>query len=319
MGTVAASNAERVLAFGRQRGVELSPLGTTSSRIEASRMYGIWSQLARAGRPELAIQIAEGSRLEDLHLLGFACVTAPTLVDALQTFVRYSALLNDSGRYELSTERQLLRMRWCSGEPLDVGAQLSRETAFAQLVGAVRQLSQGEPQRVSFRHSAPAKLRAHRAFFDCPLQFDAAFDEVLLPRSLADARPPGANVALWRYLCTQAEQLLRELAPRSLEARVRERIVLAGHRPPSLHEVAASLALGERSLRRALASEGLSFRALVDTVRKERALQQLQRLELSLGAVAYECGFADASAFTHACVRWFGKAPSALRRPGGAS
>jgi AraC-like DNA-binding protein len=314
MGTVAASNAERVLAFGRQRGVELAPLPASTARIPAEHMYGIWSALARAGRPELAIQIAEGTRLEDLQLLGFACMTAPTLTDALQTFVRYSALLNDSGRYELSIERQVIRVRWCSGDPLDVGTQLSRETAFAQLVASVRQLSAGGPRRVSFRHAAPANARAHRAFFDCTLQFDASFDEVLLPRALAEAEPPGANTPLWRYLCTQADALLCELAPRPLEARVREHVAqaLASRRAPSLPAIAASLALSERSLRRALAGHR-TFRALVDTVRKERALQHLRRHDLSLGAIAYECGFADASAFTHACVRWFGKPPSALR------
>ncbi|HEX5656768.1 MAG TPA: AraC family transcriptional regulator ligand-binding domain-containing protein [Polyangiales bacterium] len=319
-GSVAASNAQRVVAFARERGIDIAepaPFAMASlSRVSSARMHGIWAELAASsGKPELAIALAEHSRLEDLQLLGFALVTAPTFADALRSFVRYSALLNDSGRYELTIERQTLRMRWHAAEAPELGVRLSRETAFAQLVGGVRQLcGDCDPLRVRFRHEAPAHTRAHRSFFGCEVEFAAPFDEVLLPRALADAQPSCANPQLWAYLCAEADQLLCELTPRSLEARVREQIAhaLAAQRAPSLREVAASLGTSERTLRRALANQR-SFRQLVDDARKQRAATYLERAELSLGAVAYECGFADASAFTHACVRWFGCSPSALR------
>jgi AraC-like DNA-binding protein len=318
-GSVAASNAQRVVAYGRERGIDMTEPAPSDSlhRIPAARMYDIWSELAAAsGRPELAILLAEKSRLEDLQLLGFALVTAPTFGDSLRTFVRYSALLNDSGHYQLTTERQALRVQWNANETLELGVRLSRETAFAQLVAGMRQLcGDCDPLRVSFRHAAPQHVRTHRAFFGCDLDFDARFDAVLLPRAVADAQPPCANPQLWRYLCAQADALLRQLAPLSLETRVRERIAhaLASQRPPSLPEIAASLATSERSLRRALATKQLNFRTLVDAARKDRASHYLQRADLSLSTIAHECGFADASAFTHACQRWFHRPPSTLR------
>jgi AraC-like DNA-binding protein len=87
--------------------------------------------------------------------------------------------------------------------------------------------------------------------------------------------------------------------------------------------VAATLGTTERTLRRTLASTGASFRLLVDEARRDRALELLSATPGSVTRVAFDTGFSDTSAFTHACQRWFGRPPrevardATLRRPRG--
>jgi AraC-like DNA-binding protein len=324
--TVAASNAQRVLAYGQSRGIELARSAALpargappmSARIPAARMYELWSELARAsGRPEFSLELAERSRVEDLQVLGYAVVTAPSVADALLTFTRYSGLLNDSGRYELVCEERTAQLRYFAPERPSLGVRLSRETAFAQILQGLNQLTgtRVDALAMSFRHEAPGRTRAHRAYFGCAVEFGASMDCLTFRRELLEAIPPSAHAQVWAYLCGQASTLLSELGPRPLLARVKDEVLrgLASGRLPEFGAVAASVGMSERSLRRALSAQGARYRDLIDALRRERAETLLAMTEPSITHVAFECGFADASAFTHACVRWFGRPPRAQR------
>lgn len=282
-------------------------------------MFDLWEQLVSdLDAPELPIELAQRSRLEDLELLGFTVITAPTFLCALESFVRFCALLNDGMRWELCVDRRRIVLRTRQAEPLRLGVRLSIETAIGQSVSAARQLCGGghDPLEVSFRHAAPPSLRAHRALFRSALTFDAPFDQVVFPRALGEAVPTGANRPLWSYLTKQASESLGQLAPRSLATRVRDalaRCIELGE-PPAMAAVARGLGMSERTLRRALTSEGTGFGALLDEVRRERALHLLARGDQAITRTALEVGFSDAATFSHACRRWFGSTPRALAR-----
>lgn len=73
-------------------------------------------------------------------------------------------------------------------------------------------------------------------------------------------------------------------------------------------EAASRLAMSERSLARSLASEGKSFRAVRDEMRRDVALERL-RDGVAISEVAYLLGFSDTAAFYRAFRRWTGDAP----------
>lgn len=64
---------------------------------------------------------------------------------------------------------------------------------------------------------------------------------------------------------------------------------------------------------RRLKSEGSSYQALLDAVRKERALSSLQQTGEPVEAIAAALGFTDTSNFSRTCRRWFGATPGQLR------
>jgi AraC-like DNA-binding protein len=82
----------------------------------------------------------------------------------------------------------------------------------------------------------------------------------------------------------------------------------------NLEEVADKLALSPPMLRRRLAAEGHSFQGLKDSVRRDAAIEELQRRDATLEQIAALLGFSEVSTFHRAFKKWTGLAPGDYRR-----
>jgi AraC-like DNA-binding protein len=74
--------------------------------------------------------------------------------------------------------------------------------------------------------------------------------------------------------------------------------------------MAASFGMSERTLRRKLVAEGMSFRDVLHLVRKDMCKLYLMEDTRSLGEIALLLGYSDLSAFTRAYKNWTGTPPS---------
>jgi AraC-like DNA-binding protein len=88
---------------------------------------------------------------------------------------------------------------------------------------------------------------------------------------------------------------------RALSARLPEGSSAAG--------VARTLHLSVRTLQRKLASEGTTFREVMEAARGQLAQAYLSDPRVSIGEVAMLLGFSDASSFNRAFRRWTGESP----------
>jgi AraC-like DNA-binding protein len=78
-------------------------------------------------------------------------------------------------------------------------------------------------------------------------------------------------------------------------------------------QIAAMMGINPRTLRRRLATEGLTFEQVKDEVRFGAARELLEVTDLAIGDVASALSFATHSAFVHAFRRWSGTTPTAFR------
>lgn len=101
---------------------------------------------------------------------------------------------------------------------------------------------------------------------------------------------------------------------REVARRVREALAGALGQAPSLEEIAARLHMSSRTLHRRLEAEGTSFRAVRDALRREVALERLQKTRRSVADIAAELGYSEPSAFFRAFQGWTGQAPSTYRK-----
>ena len=69
----------------------------------------------------------------------------------------------------------------------------------------------------------------------------------------------------------------------------------------------------EQTLYRNLKSEGVTFEHVFDELRHKLALSFLAENKVSVNETAYLVGFSEPAAFSHACKRWTGQSPSAVR------
>lgn len=81
-------------------------------------------------------------------------------------------------------------------------------------------------------------------------------------------------------------------------------------RQPSLVAVASALGISVRTLQRRLSARGLSYRCLLDEVRRQRAEVELRHRERTIADISRRLGYSDPAHFVRAFRRWTGKAPS---------
>jgi AraC-like DNA-binding protein len=328
-GTVIASFAMGVIAYGRARGLDLaslfSALGLTEDalrdpelRIPVTTSFTIIAHVARAlDEPALPIRLSEARRIEDLRLVGFLVMTSTTTREAFERVIAYSALLSDSSRWLMDVGPTDVTLRLEREGPRTLGHRLSNELAVGSLLHTHRVVGGRNtmPVRVAFRHSAPRDTTAHLRFFGTTIEWAASFDGIALPLDILDATPQTGNAELHAYLERQAQERLAALGTSSsIATRVREVIVRElPSGPPGMQRVAKRLGQSERTIRRWLDDEGTSFRDQIDLVRKSRAEELLPDRSIPLSHVAFLLGFSDPAAFSRAFRRWFDESPSEHR------
>ncbi len=67
--------------------------------------------------------------------------------------------------------------------------------------------------------------------------------------------------------------------------------------------------MSSRTLTRRLAEDGLTYKGLLDELRRKLALQYLKDRQISIKKVAYLLGYSEVPAFYHAFRRWTRSSP----------
>ena len=152
--------------------------------------------------------------------------------------------------------------------------------------------------------------------FGCKVTFGSGVDEVIYPQraiGMATVNPDSyLNSLLVRY-CEEALSK-RRVQSGVWRSRVENAIVpLLPHGQAKIGEIAKTLGVSRRTLARLLASEGCTFSGILEALRLDLAKSYLREQNLPNSEVAWLLGYAEVSAFDHACRRWTGKTPTQLR------
>ena len=127
---------------------------------------------------------------------------------------------------------------------------------------------------------------------------------------------PDANLDLYNSAHAYGKQLLGlSQAAHSFTADVAKYIAGALQRGEAFETRAcAELGVSPRTMQRNLASEGTTFKTLMEETRMQLARHYLADTDLSLTAIAFMLGYSELSAFSRAAKAWHGDSPSMLRK-----
>jgi AraC-like DNA-binding protein len=200
----------------------------------------------------------------------------------------------------------ILRQHPVPGQPR--GAILT-EFPFVSLALRARHATDGRfaLRAVRFAHRSD-HAAAYREAFGCDVTFRAARDELEIESAMLDLSLASADPITAAALEARVAELTRGSVRSPLVERVRRAALATLAHGPSLDSLARQLAVSARTLRRQLAQEHTTVRAIVDEVRRERADHLLAQGE-AVKAVASALGFSEASAFSRAYKRWTGRPP----------
>lgn len=252
-----------------------------------------------------------------------ASLSAPTLGVALKRWCRHHGLICDNVALRVEVHPQGACIVLEEREALGALREFCMVSLLRNLHGVACWLidSRLALQRAEFPFAQPAHADVYPTIFPGAVRF------------LPTAEP--AQGRLWldaRYLdlpIRRDEKALRQMLQRALPLTVlpyrRDRLLVAQVRHTlkeqpqagrSAQVLAHALNLSARSLHRQLKEEGTSLQSLKDEVRRERALELLQRGRQPLKQVAAAVGFLNEKSFIRAFKAWTGQTPAALRQGG---
>src|SRR5829696_5693131 len=271
---------------------------------------------ADSGCEDFGLRLAVRRRLAMLGPLSVVLREEPDLRSALLLLIRYEHSYNEAISLELSEADGLATMRvWLRfGEPAPTRQAL--DLAVGGLVGLIRALTRPgwQAHAVRFSHPAAERMDSRRRLLGPRLRFEHEFTGLVFRAGDLDDGNVLADPLMSPYL----PQLLRAVPPprgRTLVDQVRQLVeTLLPVGRSSMRQVAHSLGLTTRTLRRRLEAEEASYSSIVDDARTSLAERYLANERLSLTDISYQLGFAAPSAFSRWFRDRFGISPTEWRR-----
>jgi len=274
------------------------------------------ARCAQAARcPHFGLLVGQRGSTSVLGPVGFLMQSAPSLRAALQIGTRRFRLHNPSGSIAYAESGSFCTFSYTILGPGHEGDEHALDIAIAGMFIVMRTLcgNHWQPFEVRLAHSRPRDVGPFRKFFQSPVVFDSdetalIFRGQWLDQPLATADP------FLHLLLTQYVRDMELVPDEDLAGQLRRALpslVAQGHATAT--DAARRLGLGARTLHRRLAEEGASFSQLHDESRYSIARQLLSNTRMPAGQVAARLGYANASAFTRAFIRWSGMAPTKWR------
>ncbi|WP_040887002.1 AraC family transcriptional regulator [Marinobacter santoriniensis] len=304
-----------------------SRIFVTDATIMAQRAVNL------AGKDGLSFALARELRLTIHGTLGFAALTSPTFEGALDSVRRYLQLRAPFLTMKQSVAGDQVLVQLCTEFDVPELYTFLAETVSATLILLTEQLLDREDAarkgfaledgklpgvRVHLTSKEPAYYRRYAS--QLPVVFDYGQPEEMM------IFPTGLLGVRMRLADADASEMAREQCEFELQKALKEQgdIAMAVRNMlrmmpgplPSLETMADRFCVSSRTLKRRLADRDTSYREIVESVLKDRAIQLLRYTNQSVSEIAYELGYADLSNFSRAFRKWTGKSASEFREGG---
>lgn len=303
----------------RALGMPADALSCPDVRVSRSQLIIAISRAARMSKdPAFFLRVGARIHVSSYGLYGFALLSSADFRRSMAFMVRYHPLAAPLVR--LRFKESQAEAAWII-EPLIhplVEPELRRqivELQFAIGVSLHRDIM-GEdfmPSRLEVAHG-PAPGLDMAELFGCPVWYGRPNNVLAFEARWLDGRPKFGNAVTHAEAVRLCASLLADMERRvGVVGRVRQEILKDLMRPVRLDMVARQLAMSGRALRRKLAEEGVSFREVLDGLKRDVTLKYLRETSLTVDEIAEVVGFSETNSFRHAFRRWTGKPPSYFR------
>ena len=300
----------------REAGMSPTQMENPNQRIEVSQMTRLWQAAGQlTGDPCFTLRLAERAQPDMFSGLGLAIAFSDNIGEAIQRICRFSTVASSAANLEaVAGPEGSLEVIYRLNTPI-AGEAIE---AFMACGGWIlKQISQDrfKVKEVHFCHDKSVHRDQFEAFFQAPVFFNAPVYKFVLDKNTLELPCYQSNPDLARNIENWMAEYLASIDAPPLAAKVR-RLLLENIMDGVIDQVAVAdrLAMSTRALQRGLKQEGLSFRELLESTRRDLAEKFLRQPELSLTEICYLLGFSDQSNFTKAFKRWTGETPASYRQ-----
>jgi len=293
--------------------------GSPTLKLRLSAFVELFEESARqTGNDNFGLWFGNRFQPRDLGMWGYAAISSPTLGAALDCLVRLFRYHQESSVMRFcADDTGLVRLEYRIVAPQIVERRQDAELSLGMFLNVIRECLGGRwaPEEVHFEHPKPAMAREHEAAFGAPVYFSQATNALLFRPDLLERPMPARDPRLLAVMQTCLERLGSEAADEEiLLDRMRTAIRMRLPRGyPAFEEIAAELRAPSAAIHQDLQAAGLTYKDMVEDVRRDLALSYLRQRHLPFSEIAMLLGYSELSAFSRAFRRWTGAAPRAHR------
>lgn len=263
-----------------------------------------------------------GSLSDHFHgPISIALVSAPTLGDGIDAFLRYFPSRIPYMHLQGRLEGDYFFAELCPLIDLGAVKPLLVETPIVLLQKHLENVYGVDLSQAILELDYPETAHADRcrAYFPFPVRFDGTRNALVIPAAWRALRNLGHVESTWVHALAQCEATMASSVERETLGRVRACLANEFEREgrsrplPTLDEVAATLHLTSRTLIRRLHRLGTSYRDATDDFLRARARELLANDEMKIKQVAAALGFDSPANFGKVFKRWYGVSPGSFR------
>lgn len=299
-------------------GIDPECLGQPTVNLSLGSYCGLFEEAARQTMNDnIGLWFGQQFAPSDLGLLGNVAVYSPTLGAALSNFVEMFPCHQQGTLMRLVRGGGLLKLEYRIDDGRIVARRQDAELSLGMFANIFR-LCHGHgwvPEEIHFEHPEPIDGKEHERAFDAPVYFSQPTNAILFrPQDLA-AVMPNSDPRLLTILRTCLAEFGAN-RPENVSFVDRTRSLLRARLPegyPSLEMVAGELQVPVWTLQRRLSDENLTYKNLVEEIRKELAHMYLRQPHIPVSELAFLLGYSELSAFSRAFRRWTGVSPRKYR------
>lgn len=300
-----------------QTGLVAAKLGEPQERVSLRQhMATLLNVVALTTDRYLPVRAGTSVHLSAFGIAGYAVWNSISMGSAVELAAKYGLLLDMKCGLELSVSDCRAVLHFVAPEQLSANEhQMCVEMEVAKVVTFLYDLHvKGFAPNEIHLPCSDGDAFGLSAFFGCEVIGNSEvakiiFDASWLQQQLAQFNP------MTNRSCKQAcNELLnnRESSP-DLVTRIRAILSDPSGAIQSLPEIANTLCLSPRTLRRRLETMGTSYSEILDGVRKNLAIHLISTTRLTTEIIAERLDYSDAANFSHAFKRWTGEAPRQFR------
>ena len=300
-------------------GVSPAMAGSPTLPIKLACFCRLFEEAARqTGDGNFGLWFGNQFRPHDLGLWGYLAVSSPTLEAALRNIIDTFPFHQQHSLLRLAPRNDgLLMLQYQIRAPDIVERRQDADLSLGMFLNIFREcLGRGwTPETVYFEHPRPLDAEQHEAAFGAPACFSQPANALVFrPEVLKHPMPrrDPKMTAMMRACLEALGSKADDFEPLTDRVRMAVRTRLPDGWP-SLEAISEDLRLSPAGIQRELARIGLTYKGLVQAVRRELALSYLRQRHLPLSEIAFLLGYSELSAFSRAMRRWTGRSPKSVR------
>lgn len=267
--------------------------------------------------PKLGLIIGNQFSIIANNIVTIPAIFCTNLLDVMASFsFRYIDLTSTYFRWNLEVHDNLAFLR---AEELINLKDIVSFVSELEFVSTFRSACffLGHPlhaKEIRFSYPRPIYSSHYQDIFQCPLVFGAEHNIIIFNSHYLFEPLPMSNSLIKQAYDKQCNsKILRLQMLGSTIDRIKHELIFHEEGVLRFNQLAHRLSVSPRTLRRHLATHGISYMELLKDYRKNKAIDWLKTTNSSIERIATELGYSDVPNFYHAFKQWTGTTPSKFR------